>query len=97
VAKKRVRIGARDTFLKKAEGVLFTGRKSFSTKATFTGVLTLGVISSLGAITSIFTPTAVGQQPGMDQYLTGGFATIAAYGMYKAADNMANQWWVQEK
>lgn len=97
MTRRRVRIGARDTFLKKAEGIMFTGRKTFSTKATFTGTLILGAISTIGAVTSIFTPNLVGQQQGLDQYLTGAFATLAAYGMYSAADKMAENWWVQEK
>jgi len=94
---RKVRVGARDTFLKKAEGVLFTGRKTFSTKATFTGTLLLGLVSGAAAVATVTAPTLIGQQKGLDQYITGVFAALAAYGMYSAADKMADQWWVQEK
>lgn len=88
---QRVRIGSRDTFLKKAEGVLFTGRKSFGTRATFIGTLLLGTTCAVGAVASFFT----GIEP--NRYLTGGFATVAAYSMFKSADEMADHWWVEER
>ena len=102
--RKKVRQGARNTFTQKAGGLLFSftpgtpiPRKTMTTKATFVTVMTLGVISGLGTVMTIADPQAMGQQKGLDQYLTGTFGVMATYGMYKAADDMANNWWVTER
>lgn len=102
--KKRVRLGARQGFLQKANGLLFSfapgttePRKSLTTKTTFIGVILLGAVSAIGTTITVTSPQTVGQQPGLDQYLTGAMGVLATYGMYKAADDMANNWWVLER
>ena len=94
---KRYRQGARNTFAKQAEALLFSGRKTLSTRATFVGVLTLGTIFGAGAVATFAYPEIIGQQRGPNQIITGSFATGATYGMYKAAQDMASNWWKIER
>ena len=93
----KVRLGTRSGFFEKAEGFMFSGRKNFSSKATFVGVITLGALGAVGVTTSILAPELVGQERnGYGRPLLGTFAAATSYGMYKAADDMARTWYMED-
>jgi hypothetical protein len=92
----RPRVGKTETFIEKTRAILFSGRKTFETRATYASTLLLGTISGIGALTTIATPAMVGQKAGADQYITAAAFTVACYGMMKQARYMSKHHWVRE-
>tara|TARA_B100000287_G_scaffold104453_2_gene96742 strand:+ start:949 stop:1278 length:330 start_codon:yes stop_codon:yes gene_type:complete len=93
---RRVRTGAKKSFFDRAQAIFFSGRKTFETKATFVGVMVLGGISATGLTTSLLAPELIGQQRGVDQVITGGFASVSLYFMTKVAQDMTRSWYIIE-
>lgn len=99
----RYRVGKRETFIEKAHGVLYSGRKTRATQAGFIGAcvlaLTFGVGATLSgvdlAIDTPLSPTVFPASP------TGKIPTfIAMTGLalfaYTNATKTADSWWLDE-
>jgi hypothetical protein len=99
----KFRVGRRETFMERAHGVMYSGRKTLSTRMTFATNTAIAVTFGVGAIIAgtdlaIDTPLSPQILPESKGVKTVQFAVmsgLAIFGYYNA-EQAGRDWWIDE-